>query len=203
MDFSGVLTGIETTLTPVNLLFVLLGVGVGMVIGVIPGLGPTATIALLLPLTYDLEPATAIIMLAGIYYGSMYGGTITSVLLHLPGEAASVVTTFDGYQMAKQCRAGPALGIAAIGSFAGGLIAVVGLVLLAPALASFAVRFGPPEFTVLALLGIVLAAYLGSRRFAAAPCTTSPPVPARSSEPRSSSHTSNTLPHMILLRSRQ
>lgn len=168
MNLSEILTGFETVLTPTNLLFVLIGVVVGMVIGVIPGLGPTATIALLLPLTYGIEPATAIIMLAGIYYGSMYGGTITSVLLHLPGEAASVVTTFDGYQMAKQGRAGPALGIAAIGSFVGGLTSVVGLLLFAPLLASFALRFGPPEFTVLALAGIVLAAYLGSRRFAAA-----------------------------------
>ncbi|MFE5703507.1 tripartite tricarboxylate transporter permease [Rhodococcus koreensis] len=168
MDFSGILTGIETTLTPTNLLFVFVGVLVGMIIGVIPGLGPTATIALLLPVTYSLEPATAVIMLAGIYYGSMYGGTITSVLLHLPGEAASVVTTFDGYQMARQGKAGPALGIAAIGSFVGGLVSVVGLVLLAPALASFALRFGPPEYAVLALIGILLAATLASRRFAAA-----------------------------------
>ena len=91
-------------------------------IGVLPGLGPTATIALLLPLTYEIEPQTAVILLAGIYYGSMYGGTITSVLLRLPGEAASVVTTFDGYEMAKQGRAGPALGIAAIGSFIGGTL---------------------------------------------------------------------------------
>lgn len=168
MDLGGLLTGLETTLSPINLLFVFVGVLVGMVIGVIPGLGPTATIALLLPLTYNLEPATAVIMLAGIYYGSMYGGTITSVLLHLPGEAASVVTTFDGYQMARQGRAGPALGIAAIGSFIGGLFSVLGLVLLAPALAAFALKFGPAEFTVLALLGILLAAYLASRRFSAA-----------------------------------
>ncbi|WP_312858497.1 tripartite tricarboxylate transporter permease, partial [Pseudonocardia pini] len=164
---SGLLTGIEVALTPENLLFVLLGVVIGMVVGVIPGLGPTATIALLLPLTFELEPATAVIMLAGIYYGSMYGGTITSVLLRLPGEAASVVTTFDGYQMARQGRAGPALGIAAVGSFAGGVAAVVGLALLAPALAAFAIRFGPPEFAVIAALGILLAAYLGTRSFTA------------------------------------
>jgi putative tricarboxylic transport membrane protein len=168
MDFSGILAGFETTLSPTNLLFVTLGVLVGMVIGVIPGLGPTATIALLLPLTYGLDPATAVIMLAGIYYGSMYGGTITSVLLHLPGEAASVVTTFDGYQMAKQGRGGPALGIAAIGSFIGGIVSVVGLILVAPAMASFALRFGPAEFAVLAALGILMAAYLASKRFAAA-----------------------------------
>lgn len=168
MDGAGMLTGLETVLTPENLLFVTLGVVVGMVIGVIPGLGPTATIALLLPLTFGLEPATAVIMLAGIYYGSMYGGTITSVLLQLPGEAASVVTTFDGYQMARQGRAGPALGIAAIGSFVGGVVAVAGLVVLAPVLASLAVGLGPPEFAVIALVGIVMAAYLASKRFIAA-----------------------------------
>ena len=127
--------GFAVALDPTNLLYVFLGVLIGTVIGVLPGLGPTATIALLLPLTYELEPVTSVILLAGIYYGSMYGGTITSVLLQLPGEAASVVTTFDGYQMAKQGRAGPALGIAAVGSFIGGTIAVVGLILLAPPLA--------------------------------------------------------------------
>ncbi len=119
----GAMQGLEVALQPTNVLYVFIGVLIGTVIGVLPGLGPTATIALLLPLTYDLEPATAVIMLAGIYYGSMYGGTITSVLLKLPGEAASVVTTFDGYQMARQGRAGPALGIAAIGSFVGGTVA--------------------------------------------------------------------------------
>src|SRR3712207_7934878 len=112
--------------------------------GDLPFLGPTATIALLLPLTYTIEPATAVILLAGIYYGSMYGGTITSVLLRLPGEAASGVTTFDGYQMARQGRAGPALGIAAIGSFVRGLLSVLGPVLPAPPLGRPAVSLRPP-----------------------------------------------------------
>jgi putative tricarboxylic transport membrane protein len=158
----GIAQGFAVALDPVNILYVFLGVLIGTVIGVLPGLGPTATIALLLPLTYEIEPHTAVILLAGIYYGSMYGGTITSVLLRLPGEAASVVTTFDGYEMAKQGRAGPALGIAAIGSFVGGVLAVVGLALLAPPLAAFAVSFGPPEYVAMTVLGILLVTYLGT-----------------------------------------
>lgn len=159
----GLMHGLEVAFQPTNLLYVFIGVLIGTVIGVLPGLGPTATIALLLPLTYEIEPATAVIMLAGIYYGSMYGGTITSVLLKLPGEAASVVTTFDGYQMARQGRAGPALGIAAIGSFIGGTVSVVGLTLLAPFLADVAVKFGPPEFFALTVLAILMVTYLGTR----------------------------------------
>lgn len=159
----GTLQGFSVAFDPTNLLYVFLGVLIGTVIGVLPGLGPTATIALLLPLTYEIEPVTAVIMLAGIYYGSMYGGTITSVLLRLPGEAASVVTTFDGYQMARQGRAGPALGIAAIGSFIGGTLSVVGLTLLAPFLADVAVKFGPPEFFALTFLAILMVTYLGTR----------------------------------------
>jgi putative tricarboxylic transport membrane protein len=158
----GIAQGFAVALDPVNILYVFLGVLIGTVIGVLPGLGPTATIALLLPLTYEIEPHTAVILLAGIYYGSMYGGTITSVLLRLPGEAASVVTTFDGYEMAKQGRAGPALGIAAIGSFVGGVLSVVGLALLAPPLAAFAVSFGPPEYVAMTVLGILLVTYLGT-----------------------------------------
>jgi putative tricarboxylic transport membrane protein len=158
----GIAQGFAVALDPVNILYVFLGVLIGTVIGVLPGLGPTATIALLLPLTYEIEPHTAVILLAGIYYGSMYGGTITSVLLRLPGEAASVVTTFDGYEMAKQGRAGPALGIAAIGSFIGGVLAVIGLALLAPPLAAFAVSFGPPEYVAMTVLGILLVTYLGT-----------------------------------------
>lgn len=157
-----VLQGIQVALQPGNLVFVAVGVFIGTLIGVLPGLGPTATIALLLPLTYVLEPATAIILLAGIYYGSVYGGTITSVLLRIPGEASSVVTTFDGYPMAQQGRAGPALGIAAVGSFAGGMTATVVLVLLAPVLAGVALSFGPPEYTLIALTGILLVAWMGN-----------------------------------------
>ncbi|WP_245177271.1 tripartite tricarboxylate transporter permease [Geodermatophilus sp. DF01-2] len=160
--WDGILQGFSVALDPTNLLYVFLGVLIGTVIGVLPGLGPTATIALLLPLTYAIPPETAVILLAGIYYGSMYGGTITSVLLRLPGEAAAVVTTFDGYQMARQGRAGPALGIAAVGSFIGGIVAVIGLALLAPPLAELAVEFGPPEYVALTVLGILLVTYLGA-----------------------------------------
>ena len=112
--FASALSGFETVFEPTNLLLCLVGVTVGMLIGVLPGLGPAATIAILLPATYGLEPASAIILLAGIFYGAQYGGTVTSVLLNLPGEASSVVTAFDGHQMAKQGRAGSALGIAAV-----------------------------------------------------------------------------------------
>ncbi|MBG6215594.1 putative tricarboxylic transport membrane protein [Arthrobacter sp. CAN_A6] len=154
--------GFGVAFEPTNLLYVFLGVVIGTAIGVLPGLGPTATIALLLPLTFSLDPATAIIMLAGIYYGSMYGGTITSVLLRLPGEAASVVTTFDGYQMARQGRAGPALGIAAVGSFIGGTVSIFGLVFLAPVLADVAVAFGPTAYVALMVLGLFLITSLGT-----------------------------------------
>src|SRR5204863_7443562 len=140
---------------PKNLLYCLIGVLIGMVIGVLPGLGPAATIAILLPITYTIDPVSAIIMLAGIYYGAQYGGTITSVLLRLPGEASSVVTVFDGHALARQGRAGTALGIAAIGSFVGGTASVVVLSVVAPLVAGFALDFGPPEYTALALLGIL------------------------------------------------
>jgi putative tricarboxylic transport membrane protein len=161
-------TGFAVALTPENLVYVFLGCALGTIIGVLPGLGPTTTIALLLPLTYSVPPASAVILLAGIYYGSMYGGTITSVLLRVPGEAASVVTTFDGYQMARQGRAGHALGIAAIGSFIGGTVSVLGLILLALPMAKLALTFGPAEYTALAVLGIVLVAYLGTKSFSKA-----------------------------------
>jgi putative tricarboxylic transport membrane protein len=129
-----------------------------MLIGVLPGLGPAATIAILLPLTFELKPVTAIIMLAGIFYGAQYGGTVTSVLLRLPGEASSVVTVFDGHALARQGRAGTALGIAAIGSFLGGTLSVVTMTLVAPLVAGFALDFGPPEYAALALLGVLLVA---------------------------------------------
>ncbi|MHA6625033.1 tripartite tricarboxylate transporter permease [Pseudonocardia sichuanensis] len=158
MDLAPVVDGFSVVLEPTNLLFCLIGVLVGMLVGVLPGLGPAATIAILLPVTFGLEPVTAIIMLAGIFYGAQYGGTITSVLLRLPGEASSVVTVFDGHALARQGRAGSALGIAAIGSFVGGTVSVVALSLLAPLVAGFALDFGPPEYTALALLGILLVA---------------------------------------------
>jgi putative tricarboxylic transport membrane protein len=160
--FASALSGFETVFEPTNLLLCLAGVTVGMLIGVLPGLGPAATIAILLPATYSLEPASAIILLAGIFYGAQYGGTVTSVLLNLPGEASTVVTAIDGHQMAKQGRGGSALGVAAVGSFIGGTISIVGLTLVAPAVASFALDFGPPEYAVLAVLGILLVSTLGS-----------------------------------------
>ncbi|WP_219419797.1 tripartite tricarboxylate transporter permease [Pseudonocardia nigra] len=154
--------GFAVVFSPETLIWVFVGVMLGTVIGVLPGLGPASTIAILLPITYSLPAEAAIIMLAGIYYGSMYGGTITSVLLRLPGEAASVVTTFDGYQMARAGRAGPALGISAIGSFIGGTVAVIGLTFVAPLLASVAVGLGPPDYVALAVLGLVLVSLLGT-----------------------------------------
>ncbi|MGR6964534.1 tripartite tricarboxylate transporter permease [Geodermatophilus sp. URMC 61] len=165
MDFAPVLDGFGVVLEPVNLLYCLIGVVIGMLVGVLPGLGPAATIAILLPITFGIEPVTAIIMLAGIFYGAQYGGTITSVLLRLPGEASSVVTVFDGFALARQGRAGTALGIAAIGSFVGGTVSIVALTLVAPLVAGFALDFGPPEYTALALLGILLVATVsgGSR----------------------------------------
>ena len=123
-----------------------IGVLMGTLVGVLPGLGPTAAIALLLPITFHIPPVTAIIMLAGIYYGAMYGGSTTSILVNIPGEAASVITCLDGYQMARKGRAGPALGIAAFGSFIAGTISIIGLMLVAPPLAKFALAFGPPEY---------------------------------------------------------
>ncbi len=161
-QISGLLYGFSVALTWSNLLFCLLGALVGTLVGVLPGLGPAATVALLLPLTFKLDPVSAIIMLAGIFYGAMYGGSTTSILLNIPGEAASVVTCIDGYQMARKGRPGPALAIAAIGSFIAGTIGVIGLNFLAPPLAEFAVRFGPPEYFTLTLFGLFLAAYLAS-----------------------------------------
>jgi putative tricarboxylic transport membrane protein len=154
--------GVQTLFTPTNILFCFLGVLMGTLVGVLPGLGPTAAIALLLPNTFHVTPVTAIIMLAGIYYGAMYGGSTTSILVNIPGEAASVITCLDGYQMALKGRAGPALGIAAFGSFIAGTISVLGLMLVAPPLAKFALAFGPPEYFSLMLMGIVVLIYLAS-----------------------------------------
>ncbi len=162
MDLSPVIDGFGVVLEPTNLLYCLIGVVIGMLIGVLPGLGPAATIAILLPITFGIEPVTAIIMLAGIFYGAQYGGTITSVLLRLPGEASSVVTVFDGHELARQGKAGTALGIAAIGSFVGGTVSIIALSLLAPLVAGFALDFGPPEYTALALLGILLVSTVSS-----------------------------------------
>ncbi|TCP49986.1 putative tricarboxylic transport membrane protein [Tamaricihabitans halophyticus] len=163
MDFlTPVLEGFGVALQPMNLLFCLIGVTLGMFVGVLPGLGPAASIAILLPITYNFDETAAIIMLAGIFYGALYGGTITAVLLRLPGEASSAVTALDGYAMARDGRAGTALGIAAISSFIGGTVAIIALTFIAPVVAGFALDFGPPEFTALALLGILMVATLGS-----------------------------------------
>ncbi len=152
--------GFAVALAPVNLLYAFVGVTVGTLIGVLPGIGPAGALAILLPATYHTSPVSAVIMLAGIYYGAMYGGSTTSVLVNIPGEAGSVVTCLDGYQMARQGRAGPALGISAFGSFIAGTAAIFGLILLAPPLAAFALRFGPAEYFSLMVTGLVLLAYL-------------------------------------------
>ncbi len=162
------MSGFAVALTPLNLLFATIGCVLGTLIGVLPGLGPAAGTALLIPITFKLDPTAAIIMLAAIYYGAMYGGTITSVLINVPGEAASVVTCLDGYEMAKQGRAGAALGIAAIGSFIGGTVATFGLVLVALPLARFALRFGPPEYFSLLLVGLSLVMGLAGKSLAKA-----------------------------------
>ena len=156
MDLSQISIGFQTALQPTNLLFCLVGVILGQIVGVLPGLGPAAAISLLLPLSFALSAETAIIMLAGIYYGAMYGGTVTSILLNVPGEAAAVVTCLDGYQMARQGRAGPALGIAAFGSFIAGTVSTLALMFLAPSLAEIALKFGPPEYFSLMLLGMAM-----------------------------------------------
>lgn len=147
--------GFSISLTPMNLLYCLAGVFLGTLIGVLPGLGPTATIAMLLPVTFTLPPVSALIMLAGIYYGSQYGGSTTSILVNVPGEAASVVTALDGYQMARQGRAGAALTTAAVGSFFAGTVATIILALFAPPLAAVALKFGPAEFFSLMVLGLL------------------------------------------------
>lgn len=152
----GLLSGFAVAMTWQNLLYCLIGVTVGQLVGVLPGIGPTTATALLIPLTYGMSPVSAIIMLSGIYYGGMYGGTITSVLINTPGEAASVITCLDGYEMAKQGRGGVALGVAAIGSFIGGIASIIGLVLIGPPLADFALRFGPTEMFSLMLFGLTM-----------------------------------------------
>lgn len=159
--FSGLINGFSIALTPINVLFAFLGALIGTAVGVLPGLGPAATIALLMPAIYAIDaPVTAIILMAGIFYGSMYGGSTTSILLNLPGEAASVVTCIDGYQMALKGRAGAALGIAAIGSFIAGTAGVLGMTLFAPVIAGFALSFGPPEKFCLAVVGLLMAVTL-------------------------------------------
>ena len=153
---NGLIEGFATAITPTNILWLVVGCLMGTLVGILPGLGPPATIAILLPLTVGFDPATGLIMMAGIYYGAKYGGSTTSILMNIPGESASVVTCLDGYEMAKQGRAGKALGIAAIASFVAGTIGVIGLTFLAPIVADIAVNFGPPEYSALMMFALLL-----------------------------------------------
>ncbi|MFZ4438548.1 MAG: tripartite tricarboxylate transporter permease, partial [Syntrophales bacterium] len=160
--FIGMGQGFLIALTPQNLYYCFIGCLFGTIVGVLPGIGPLAGISLLLPATFGMPPVSALIMLAGIYYGAMYGGSTTSILMNIPGEAASVVTCIDGYQMARKGRAGAALFISAWGSFIGGNLSVLGIALLAPALADFAVKFGPAEMFAIMVLAMMLVGYVGS-----------------------------------------
>lgn len=160
---NGLMHGFGVALQPQNLWWCIVGCFLGTVIGILPGLGPAATIAILLPLTFNMDPTSGIIMLAGIYYGAKYGGSTTSILLNMPGEASSVVSCIDGYQMAKKGRAGPALAIAAIASFVAGTFGIVILTLLAPPLAELALAFSSPEFFALMVLGLALVVLLAGR----------------------------------------
>lgn len=152
--------GLRVALEPMNLLYCFIGVFTGTLIGVLPGIGPVGTMSLLLPATFRISPVGAIIMLGGIYYGAQYGGSTTSILVNIPGEASSVVTCLDGYQMARKGRAGPALGISAMGSFIGGTLAIVGLMFVAYPLAKVALSFGPPEYFGLMCVGLVVVTFL-------------------------------------------
>jgi putative tricarboxylic transport membrane protein len=154
--------GFSVALSPSILFYAFAGCVIGTLVGMLPGVGPLAGISLLLPATFGLNATTAIVLLAGIYYGAMYGGSTTSILMRIPGEAASVMTCIDGYAMTRNGRAGPALAIAAIGSYIAGTVSVVGLMFLAPPLASFALRFGPPEYFALLLLGLLVLAYMST-----------------------------------------
>lgn len=158
--FNQFLSGFATAAQPANLLYCLIGALIGTLIGVLPGLGPVATVAMLLPVTFYLEPVSALIMLAGIYYGASYGGSTTAILVNLPGENSSVVTCLDGYQMARQGRAGPALAIAALASLFAGLFATFFIALFAPPLAEVALLFGPAEYCSLMVLGMIAAIVL-------------------------------------------
>lgn len=160
--FSNLMSGFGTALSPGVLVYAVFGCITGTLVGMMPGLGPLAGISLLLPLTFGLNPTTALVLLAGIYYGSQYGGSTTSILMRLPGEASSVMTCIDGYAMTRKGRGGAALAIAALGSFVAGSISVIGLMLLAPPLADFALRFGPPETFALLTLGLMVLAYMSS-----------------------------------------
>jgi putative tricarboxylic transport membrane protein len=158
--FDNILLGFQITFQPINLLFCAIGVLIGTLVGVLPGIGPTGAMALLLPATFKITPTSSIIMLAGILYGAMYGGSTTSILVNIPGEAASIITCIDGYQMARQGRAGPALGISAWGSFIAGTMSIIGLMLISNPLANMALRFGPSEYFALMVAGLIFVTYL-------------------------------------------
>jgi len=158
--FHNLVLGFTVAISPFNLLYCLIGVLLGTLIGVLPGIGPVATIAMLLPITFNLSPVAALIMLAGIYYGAQYGGSTTAILVNIPGEASSVVTCLDGYQMARQGRAGPALAIAAIGSFFAGCCSTLIVAVAAPPLAEVALKFGPSEYFSLMVFGLIAATVL-------------------------------------------
>ena len=158
--FHNLIFGFAVALSWQNLLYCIIGVSVGTLIGVLPGIGPLATIAMLLPITFNVAPVGALIMLAGIYYGAQYGGSTTAILVNLPGETSSVVTCIDGYQMARQGRAGPALAIAAIGSFCAGTFGTLLIAIAGPPLAELALKFGAPEYFSLMLMGLIAAAVL-------------------------------------------
>ncbi|WP_146588650.1 tripartite tricarboxylate transporter permease [Puniceibacterium confluentis] len=153
--FGDLLMGLSIAITPINMLYLLIGAIVGMVVGVIPGFGPSAGLAILLPVTFGMDPTGAIMMLAAIYYGAMYGGTITSILLNTPGESATVASTFDGYPLAKKGRAGPALVMQAVASFVGGTVGVILITILAPMFSQVSRSFGPPEYFLLAMMGML------------------------------------------------
>jgi putative tricarboxylic transport membrane protein len=153
--FSDLIMGLSIAITPINMVYLLVGAMVGMIVGVIPGFGPSAGLAILLPVTFGMDPVGAIMMLAAIYYGAMYGGTITSILLNTPGESATVASTFDGFPLAKKGRAGPALVMQAVASFVGGTVGVILITILAPMFAQVSRSFGPPEYFLLALMGML------------------------------------------------
>src|SRR5688572_20361604 len=158
-----IINGFAVCLQPINLWYTFLGVFLGTIIGVLPGIGPSAGIALLIPVTYGMNPTSALIMMAGIYYGTKYGGSTTAILINTPGEAASVMTAIDGYQMAKKGRAGAALAISAVGSFIAGTLGVIGLTLFAIPLTSMALKFGPAEYFMLMFFAMTAVSSLAGK----------------------------------------
>ena len=160
--FDSLMLGFSVAFQPGVLWYAFIGCVVGTLVGVLPGIGPLSGISILLPVTFGLDATRAVVMLAGIYYGSQYGGSTTAILMRIPGEASSVMTCIDGYAMAQRGRGGAALCIAAVGSWIAGTFGVLMLTLIAPPLAEFALRFGPPEYTALLVLGLVMLAYLSS-----------------------------------------